>query len=359
MKINIASHISELLYTHERVNVPGLGGFCTAYKEASIEKFGNITPPEKELSFDAAATFHDDVLIDSIVRKHNLTYAEAMKLVAEFVEKLKSDLPKKAVVLSNVGRLYLDSRGEIILAPSSQNFLEDAFGLPKIQKHPISRHQEKTSTVQTTQTAIVVAKPSKFRKFFSNIWSDPSLRTLLIIVAVFILIIPQLSRLANPENERIDPSIIENEIDLIDKNSTFNPFEKTINNNEITPKNTSETEKVVPKEVKEEVTEEPAQKVNLQPERTVETPAKPVPATTTNPNPNTKNYIIVIGNFSTQINANIAIKEVKDAGYKAYSKKISSDKIRVGVEINCEANEIDAKLAQTQTKYPGAWLMNR
>jgi cell division septation protein DedD len=375
MKINIALHISELLYQHNQVNVPGLGGFYAAYRETMIDKYGNILPPSKELRFDNRSTFHDDKLIQSLVNEYDLTFAEAIEIVDDFVKSVKSDLQNKAVVISNVGRLYLDARSEIVLAPSSQNFLEEAFGLPKIQKHLISRHPEKEKSVApaVVETAVAPKKTSKFRKIFAGIWSDPSLRTLLIIVVVFILVVPQLSRLANPTSERIDPSVVEtdaeliteNQSNLIDKNATFNPFEKTVNNGE-TIEDANKNNEIVPKEVTEEVVEEPAKKVNLKPETpakpAVETPAKPivtVPKPAPKPKANTKGYIIVIGNFSTQDNANAVIKEVEKAGYKSYSNKVSSEKIRVGIEINCAAKEIDAKLLQVKTKYPDSWLMNR
>lgn len=364
MKINIASHISELLYQHNQVNVPGLGGFYAAYRETTIDKYGNILPPSKELRFDARSTFHDDKLIQSLVNEYDLTFAEAMTIVDDFVKTVKNDLQREPVVVANVGRLYLDARNEITLAPSSQNFLEEAFGLPKIQKHLINRHAEKNVAPTVVQVVEAPKRTSKFRKMLAGIWGDQSLRTLIIIVAVFILVIPQLSRLANPNKERIDPSIVEtgeliaeNKTNLIDKNATFNPFEKTVNNGE-TIEERPENNKVVPKEVTEEVNETP-KKVNQKPETVIEEPAKPVVTTTPKPKANTKNYIIIIGNFSTQDNANFAINEVKKAGYKPYSDKVSSDKIRVGVEINTTASDIDTKLTQIQAKYPGAWLKNR
>jgi hypothetical protein len=371
MKINIASHISELLYQHNQVNVPGLGGFYATYKETTIDKYGNILPPSKELRFDGSATFHDDKLIRTLVNEYDLTFAQAIEIVENFVKTVKSDLQNNPVVVSNIGRLYLDARNEIVLAPSSQNFLEEAFGLPKIQKHLISRHQEKdkNATSEVAKTTVIPTKrTAKVRRILEGVWGDSSLRTLIFIVVVFILLVPRLTRLANPERERIDPNeatdaelITENKTNLIDKNATFNPFEETVNNGE-TFENTNDNNEIIPKEVTEEVIEEPTKKVNLKPENTtppvVEKPAKPV-VTTPKPKANTKNYIILIGNFSTQDNANIAIKEIKTAGYKSYSDKVSSDKIRVGIEINCTAAEIDAKVAQIKTKYTGAWLKNR
>jgi cell division septation protein DedD/nucleoid DNA-binding protein len=372
MKINIASHISELLYRHNQVNVPGLGGFYAAYRETTIDKYGNILPPSKELRFDERSIFHDDKLIQSLVNEYDLTFAEAIEVVEDFVKSVKSDLQNKAVVISTIGRLYLDARSEIVLAPSSQNFLEDSFGLPKLQKHLISRHPEKEKIVPpvVVETVVMPQKVSKFRRVFAGIWGDSNLRMLIIIVAVFMLVVPQLYRLANPTSERIDPSIVEgdseliteNQSNLIDKNATFNPFEKTVNNNGETLNETPENDKIIPKEITEDAIEDPAKKINLESETSekpvAEDPAKPV-ATTPKPKANTKDYIIAIGNFSTQDNANFAIKGVQKAGYKSYSTKVSADKIRVGVAINCTANEIDAKLLQVKKKYPGSWLMNR
>jgi nucleoid DNA-binding protein len=372
MEINIASHISELLYKHNQVNIPGLGGFHSSYRETMIDQYGNILPPSKELHFDSSSTFHDDKLIQSLVEEYDLTFGAAVKVVDNYVQTVKKDLQKKAVFVPNVGRLYLDNRNsKIMFASSNQNFLEDSFGLPKLQRHPISRREKKEVTPQKQReavitTAVAVKKPSKLRKVFAGVWGDPSLRTLIIILLILIIAVPQLSRLANPDKERISPSIVnsdsdlitENETNIIDKNSTFNPFKKTVSNEDKTIQDTPKESKVVPEEVQNGIAEKSIEKVNSELERNAKTPIKSS-ITTTKIESDTKNYIIVIGNFSTQDNTNTAIKDVKKVGYKAYSRKIDNNKIRVGIKINCKASEIDAKLKKAQIEYPGAWLMNR
>ncbi len=370
MKIDIALHISRLLYNHGRVVVPNLGGFCAKYKEASTDKYGHISPPTKELYFDESLNFEDNILVEDIVQTYGISYAEAIGEVAGFASDVKNNLTNKTVVIADVGRLYLDNRNDIVLVPSSVNFLENAFGLPKMEYYPLSRTIEKEAILP----AIEPVKPTKINRvktFFVNIWSDPSSRAVVIIVLLLFLVVPQLSRLANPKAEYINPTIIENEVDLLDKNKPFKPFEETVEaENEV-----DETTKIqisTPETTDEVSKDEQTRNVNVKPTKATETTTAPttqpkvtpIPPKSVTPAPKptttkSKDYIISIGNFTTEANAKVAIDQVKKAGYVAYVKELSPSKIRVGVSINCKTDEVDTKLATIKALFPDAWVMNR
>lgn len=377
MKIDVAAHISNLLYEHNRVIVPNLGGFCSNYKHANTEKYGHISPPTKELYFDESLNFHDNVLIEDLVQSYDISYSEALTHVEKFVSNVKNNITSSAVNISNIGRLYLDARNDIILAPSSVNFLEDSFGLPKMEYYPLSRNAEKAA-ILPVQEVPERQKGSRFKETLLNIWNDQSARAVVIIVLLVIIVLPLLSQLSNKETERVNPTIIENETDLVNKNETFKPFEETVEEEVVErPKEviTRDEAAVVPTETP---VKKPTPKVvpttETPPKKEVEKPApvpvkppvaeKPKPVTET-PKPTTKtsdkrkDYVIVIGNFSTEANANIATKEVKKAGYVAYTKKITATKYRVGISLNCKIAELDAKLLKVKTTFPEAWVMNR
>ena len=362
MKINVAEHISTLLYERDRVIIPNLGGFCTTYKSASTEKYGHISPPTKEIYFDEALQFQDDVLIKAIVEQHQISYQEALSEVDNFVQEVKNNIGSNAIVISNIGRLYLDARNEIVLAPSSVNFLEDTFGLPKMNYYPISRNKEKAALLSTAESKRQTDEPA-IKKFFLSLWNDQSTIAIIAIVLLLIVILPQLSELAKPnEEERINPMIIEDNQNVVDKNKTLKPFEETtvlddVEEATIVPR---EPEKVGKKEETPKVEEQPKKEINNQPENTNEDTNKVKQNENTTPvsSPTTKNYIISVGNFGTQEYADIAIKKVRDAGYKVYTQK-NGVSHRVGIRMTCEPSEIDDKMVKVKDKFPSAWLMNR
>lgn len=379
MKIDVAANISALLYEHDRVIIPELGGFCTTYKQANTEKYGHIAPPTKELFFDESLNFHDNVLVEHLVQTYKISYGEALVYIEEFVSDVKNNITSNPVIVSNIGRLYMDARNDMVLAPSSVNFLEESFGLPKMTYYPISRNEEKAAILPVVEVP-ERQKESQFKQKLLGIWNDPSARAVVIIVLLVIIVLPLLSRLSNKETEIVSPTIVENENDLVDKNKTFKPFEET----------TKETPEVVPKEIieREEAAIIPVERPKAETPKTetakvekpkveVKTPAPPkkevvkpkkvTPPVVTpkaeTPKPATsgkrKDYVIVIGNFSTEANATVATKEVKKAGYVAYTKKINTAKYRVGISLNCKIADLDTKLAKIKTAFPDAWVMNR
>lgn len=376
MKINVAEHISTLLYEQDRVIIPNLGGFCATYKPANTEKYGNVSPPTKEIYFDESLNFHDNVLIEMIVQKHEVSYKEALTEVESFVRDIKNNIGSKAIVISNVGRLYLDARNDIVLAPSSVNFLEDAFGLPKMNYYPITRNEEKAA-ILPVQQPVNRKKESSIKKFFLNFWNDPSAIGLMIIVLLIIIIVPLLSKLANPSEEVVNPMIIENEENVVDKNKTLKPFEETAIPNtteeaSVVPKETTEVKKVseaakvveTPKKEEKEINEKPETTTSSNNNEKVKETETPPTNETTSKNPTTtsataKEYIVIIGNFSTQEYTNKALKQVRDAGYKTYARKLGTAKHRVGIALRCEPSEIDAKMVKIKEQFPGSWVMNR
>ena len=360
MKINVAEHISTLLYEKDRVIIPNLGGFCATYKPANTEKYGNVSPPTKEVYFDEALQFHDNVLIEDIVEKHQISYKEALVEVEDFVRNIKNNIGSKAIVVSNIGRLYLDARNDIVLAPSSVNFLEDAFGLPKMNYYPISRKEEKAA-ILPVQEPVHQKKKSSIKKFFLSLWNDSTARATMIVILLVIIILPQLSKLASPDDERVSPMIIEDNQNVVDKDKTLKPFEETTILDDVEEAAIVLKEVVEIKRRVEEVPKEtPKKEVNVKSETTTNTKVEDKTSTpkTVSTSATAKTYIVSIGNFSTQEYANVAIKQVRDVGYKVYTKNIGASH-RVGISLTCEPSEIDGKMVNIKDKFPDAWLMNR
>jgi nucleoid DNA-binding protein len=144
---NIDIHISTLLYHHECVIVPGLGGFVADPVPASFDEEKNMFfPPSKEIVFNANLKHNDGLLISHIANIKAVSYEEAGSLVNEFVadvtQKLKSG---KRVSLDKVGELSAEHDGTVAFTPdSNENFNTDAFGLSSFHFNPHVPYQRKT-----------------------------------------------------------------------------------------------------------------------------------------------------------------------------------------------------------------------
>ena len=144
MDIDVGACLAALLYEQDTVSIPGLGSLVGQYKPAAIEHVqGKISPPSKEWTFNANLAVNDGLLINSLIQKRHLSYAEAEKQVADYVAQVKSALERREiVVIPEVGRLYRDFEQQLRFLPDNTNFNTDTFGLPTVQFYPVLRSQK-------------------------------------------------------------------------------------------------------------------------------------------------------------------------------------------------------------------------
>jgi len=140
--MKMETYISELLYRHECVIVPGLGGFITNYHPAQIHPVSHtLRPPSKNISFNNQLQANDGLLANYIADSENISFASAQQKIEHFVKSIQNDLAhKKEASLSKIGVLSNDANGLISFEPdTSLNYLLDAFGLEEIQTPAILR----------------------------------------------------------------------------------------------------------------------------------------------------------------------------------------------------------------------------
>ena len=140
--MKMETYISELLYRHECVIVPGLGGFITNYRPAQIHPVSHtLRPPSKNIRFNNQLQANDGLLANYIADSENISFASAQQKIEHFVKSIQNDLAhKKEASLSKVGILSSDANGLVSFEPdTSLNYLLDAFGLEEIQTPAILR----------------------------------------------------------------------------------------------------------------------------------------------------------------------------------------------------------------------------
>lgn len=141
--MNIEQYISDLLYEHDCVIIPGLGGFIGNYTPARINPFHhNFFPPYKSLLFNINLKQNDGLLANRIVQDNMISYEEAMESIRSFVNHCKILLKEgKKIRLENIGTLYIDNKRTLQFDQDKEaNYLLESYGLTSFVSLPIQRH---------------------------------------------------------------------------------------------------------------------------------------------------------------------------------------------------------------------------
>lgn len=156
-------HISKLLYQHDCVIVPDLGGFIANYNPAGIHPvLHTFTPPSRTLAFNANLKNNDGLLADAIRTELGITFAEAISQIADEVALMREQLSKgEQFSLSQIGILFYDKEKNLQFNPhSSVNYLSDSFGLTNFTSPAIRREalHQKISRKLTSPQAVRSAR---------------------------------------------------------------------------------------------------------------------------------------------------------------------------------------------------------
>jgi len=133
--MNIGLYISELLFEHDFVVLPGLGEFTTTYIPARfIPEEKRIEAPSKIISFNPDSISEASLLIEYISGKEQKPFAVVKKQVEEYVGFILDALAAgRMVKMDRVGVLRSGSLGSWIFEPDlSVNYLTDTAGMPSI-----------------------------------------------------------------------------------------------------------------------------------------------------------------------------------------------------------------------------------
>lgn len=140
--MNIVKYISDLLYDHECVIVPGLGGFVAGYQSASIHPVQHqFNPPSKNLMFNEALQNNDGLLANYISTKDQISYETAVEEINKFVAEVKKALANgEQFSFENIGNLYIDRTGNLQFDQNNRiNYLKDVYGMSAFVSPAIRR----------------------------------------------------------------------------------------------------------------------------------------------------------------------------------------------------------------------------
>ncbi len=154
--LEISKYIKDLLFIHDCVILPGLGGFVANYTPAEENLSTNeMLPPSKAVSFNKNLTQNDGLLINYLAEAENLNYSEAKRTVEFYIEDISVRLRRKErVVFSDIGDLFYNKRHNLQFEPTKNiNFLVDLFGMESFELPcPIVERNSKIRTLINKET---------------------------------------------------------------------------------------------------------------------------------------------------------------------------------------------------------------
>ncbi len=328
MAIDVGAYISDLLYEHDSVNLPGLGGFVGRYKSAEIDQVqGQIHPPSKKLEFNPNLVLDDGLLTGYVQEKHQINYSEAKTAVEHYVEGVKKAVEKReTVVFPKVGRLYKDYEGHLQFLAESTNFNTDSFGLPTVHFYPVAGDAASPAASPSAVAASTTGaewsgerQPAAIDNWFRRFLPIISAVVLVVLaLAVYLFFFEGRWPVSGTEDGEVPSSR------LNVKPSRDDLTTDTLTNGPIIASPNEEQETM------------------------------PIPPDTESPTtpPGQKECVVAIGIFGNQENVDRLVQRIYEAGYEPYLDRRGDGLTRVGVQKAYEEPwEVEQLLREVREKF--------
>jgi cell division septation protein DedD len=376
----INQYISELLYDHNCVIIPGFGGFVANRLPSKVNDLQQrVEPARKVVAYNINLTQNDGLLASHISNGQNISFDAANELVREYVTQLKSEIElKRHSSLKGIGDFYLNTENKYVFIPEADiNFAKETYGLFPITIRKIQRENEelreeaenkRSLPLPITRTAvkrshkwvygtILITLPLVFGVFTQQSGilqkADFNINNIFKKNAVT----PTEEKIAEPIKETVMPVEQYNlEQPMFDV-----PMFKQPEVEQPKVDMPKMEEQIIPETTKEVIPEAPKTEAVVVPEKVTiatsknETVAAPAPVTAA------IHYHIIGGSFKLPTNANNFIKQLQDKGYKAYNAGLNAAGLTMisygGFTTEAEALQFIQKIHQSENAQ--AWLLNK
>ena len=193
--------VADLLFKHNCVIVPGLGGFVSNYSKAEFkEEYQTILPARKRIAFNEKLHENDGLLINHVAKTKGISYSEAEDAVNKFVEYASERIHHhKSFEFKNVGTFYYTRENNVVFVPyEGINMLTDSYGLSPLK---LRATQKMSETADVRPTVEVVPDTKKVKKIKQNrksnfnikrLWPVISGAAVILFVAISIQFLSQL-----------------------------------------------------------------------------------------------------------------------------------------------------------------------
>lgn len=215
--------LKDLITVHDRVSLPGLGGFVTELAPSVFsDKAMVINPPFRRVLFKSSETWNDELLENLYADENDISVEEARKELALFLRNFKSELNKqKSVVIPGFGIMRATDQLDYFFVADKDLFIyPDSYGLeplnvkilqkkgtvevlsgkktslppqptvkPAYQSKPSSEKREQSVPAPKAQPVKREKPVNKGKKKKTNIWSVLFVFLLLIIIVVALMVV--------------------------------------------------------------------------------------------------------------------------------------------------------------------------
>ena len=386
----ITNYLKELLNDNECVIIPEFGAFISKRHSATIDYANNrFLPPYKEIVFNNKLTNNDEILVDFISKKENISKEDSLAKIQNFVNQTAAILDvNNEFIMEGLGKMRKFGNDFMFEVSHSENLLGDSFGLTEFNYKPVFR----TETYQIIKEKIVVEQKAKNTDYTMSIESveevptaqrrRPSMfKTLAYTTIAFFLLF-----VINWTTDKSDSNLASwnpflysspNEF-LIEvqkiKNSSMDNGQQTTDNSLCSQLADFSLETVEEIVLEEEVCVEEVETVETTEEMVV---AEEVVAEVTSEIPEIlessdpqflnsstpeilKFYYIVGGSFQVEASAEKCLNSIKKQGFENASTLDKNDKGYIRVYYESFADKADAliRLDEIKNKYnESAWLL--
>ena len=135
----VIQYVRKLLYEHDCVVIPELGGFLAHFNSAFYsEQNGLYHAPQKRVAFNEALKLDDGLLIHYLTLNEQISREEAQNKLRQFVETIKSSVKEKGeYCLEEIGTLSANDEGKLVFVPQPLvNFYAEGYGLSSVEVQP-------------------------------------------------------------------------------------------------------------------------------------------------------------------------------------------------------------------------------
>ena len=342
MNIDVAKAIKELLYQHDAVILPGLGGFTSTPVTAVVDYVqGTVQPPARKVEFNTNLVINDGILVNHIQKTELVTAQEATVAIEEYVAGIKEALEQREIIdIPQVGRLYKDYEKKIRFIPEGTNFEVGSYGLPPVKFNPVRRKKQASGKGSQSKTiphpaaaanTPTMAKPTPP----PSGWAEKALPWL-IVAAAILLAFSLFLWLRDGDSQPPQAGLPQERVNI--KPGTEAP-----------PPSTTDDPANSEMESDPGIAETPAPADSPPPS---DKPAENTEEQTHNaPTATNDNFFVVIHSFGSPKNAKRFARQLKRAGYTPVTKMYRGLH-RVGVEVPASGqNELDDLLQTLGKKF--------
>ncbi|MCB2206707.1 MAG: SPOR domain-containing protein [Bacteroidetes bacterium] len=377
--MNIASYISELLFEHECVVIPGFGGFIVNDRPATVNRITHqFSPPFRKVMFNIHLSANDGLLINHIANMDHISYVEAKQMVIDFAKHCQEELKSgNKINFINIGSLYKNKEGHITFEQNEQvNYNHDAFGLGSFYSPPVERASDEERIKGIVEPLISGKLKPRDRKPFVQKESGGKRRKRagVVVLVLFILLlsigggftfkehatsywqnyamlIPVFNTENTPISPRTDSKTIRKEIPVLIDKETADADLSIKARERVVP---IEEEIVSGHEIIENATETKTETAYNQ-----ELPKEEHQVATIKPQ--SGSYMIITGSFSEESNALKLVDQLKQSGIGAVIADTSKNGMyRVAYAVYNTLDEAKDELyAIRNQQYPDAWILKK